>query len=112
MIEYETTASFTYSTNVRPEAGSEKQATRKLIKQLIEQDGVEAFLDILEYGEITEIELSQEEADAFAESDNIRIPIEGVKETLLAISLGLMEVDGITKEEAAADLKKLSEDYP
>jgi hypothetical protein len=110
MIEYETTASFTYATNVRPEAGSEKQTTRKLIKQLIEKEGVDAFLDILEYGETTAIELTQEELDALIESDNIRIPVEGLKETLLAISLGLMEVEGITKEQAAADLKNLSED--
>lgn len=110
MIEYGTTATFHYATSVRPEMGL-KDEMRLFIKQYIEQEGLDAFLDTLDYGDITETELSQEEIDALSESDNIVFPIEGIKQTLLAISLGLMEVEGVTKEEAEADLKKLSEDY-
>jgi hypothetical protein len=110
MIEYATTATFHFATSVKPEMGLEKE-TRLVIKQYIEQEGLDAFLDTLEYGDTTETELTQEEIDALSESDNIVFPIEGIKEMLLAISLGLMEVEGVTKEEAEADLKKLSEDY-
>jgi hypothetical protein len=110
MIEYATTATFHFATSVKPEMGLEKE-TRLVIKQYIEQEGLDAFLDTLEYGDTTETELTQEEIDALSESDNIVFPIEGLKETLLAISLGLLEVDEMTKEEAAERLKKLSEDY-
>ena len=108
MIEYETTATFYYATSVRPEIGLEKEM-RVFIKQYIEQEGIDAFLDALEYGDITSREVSDEEAEAMFESGQLLIPVEALRETLTAVSLGLLEVEGLSKEQALEDLKNFPE---
>jgi hypothetical protein len=108
MIRYQTTASFTFSSNIRPEQGLEKE-TRGLIKYLIENEGVDSFLDRLEYGDVNEIEVSEEDMDATEERD-LLIPMDKVKEMLTAVSLGILEIEGMTKEEAEDALKKFSEE--
>ncbi len=105
MIHYETTATFNFATSVRPEVGLESEVRRN-IKLLIEHEGVDAFLDLLDYGTMTERHYSDEEFDALIESGDIRIPAEGLKQTLTAISLGLVEIEGVSKEEAIETLKK------
>lgn len=106
MIHYETTATFSFATSVRPELGLEGEV-RKNIKYLIEQEGIDAFLDTLEYGSTTERHYSDEEFDALIESGDIVIPVEGLRETLTAISLGLVEMEGVSKEDAIETLEKL-----
>ena len=106
MINYQTKATFAFGTNIKPEAGLEKEA-RQTIKYFIEQKGVEAFLDELEYEEVTEVELSEEEVEALYESDDLLIPVDKLRETLTAVSLGLIELEGITKEQAIEALKNL-----
>lgn len=106
MIEYQTAATFAYRTNVKPEAGLEKEV-RESIKYFIEQNGVDTFLDKLEYEGITERELTEEELDALYDDDDLLIPVKGLKETLTAVSLGILELEGITKEQAIEALKKL-----
>jgi hypothetical protein len=108
MIRYQTTASFTFSSNIRPELGMEKEA-RGVIRHLIEKEGIDTFLNTLEYGDVTEMEVSQEEMEA-TETDNFLIPMDNVKEMFTAISLGILEVEGITKEEAEESLKRFPKD--
>jgi hypothetical protein len=105
MIEYQTKATFAYGTNIKPEAGLENDV-RKAIKYFIKQKGVDAFLDELEYEDVTETELSEEEVEALYQSENNLIPLDKFKEVLTAVSLGIMELEGITKEQAIEALKK------
>jgi len=111
MIEYELTATFTYGTNIKPEAGLEKEV-KSTIRAMIEQEGIDSFLDTLEYGEVIATELSDEEVDALYQDENIRISVEGIKEMLTAVSLGLLELEDITKEQAIQALEKLSKEGP
>lgn len=107
MIDYyETVATFYFATSVRPELGLEGEVRRN-IKDLIEQEGIDAFLDTLEYGPTTKKYFTDEEFDAMLESGEIQIPVEGLKQTLTAISLGLAEMEGVSKEDAIETLKKL-----
>ena len=106
MIEYQTKAIFTFGTNIRPEAGLESKV-RDTIKYFIEQKGVDAFLDELEYEDFTEKELSEEEVEALYQGEEVLIPVDNFKEVLTAVSLGIMELEGITKEQAIEALKKL-----
>jgi hypothetical protein len=106
MIEYQTKATFAYGTNVRPEAGLEKDV-RRAIKHFINQKGIDAFLDELEYEDVTEAELSEEEVEALYQDEELLIPVDKFKEVLTAVSLGLMELEGITKEQAIEALKNL-----
>jgi hypothetical protein len=104
MIRYQTTASFSFSTNIRPELGLEKE-TREVIRYLIEEEGIDSFLDKLEYGDVEQIEVSEEDMDATQDSD-LLIPMDKVKEMFTAVSLGILEVEGLTKEEAEEALKR------
>jgi hypothetical protein len=106
MIEYRTIATFAYGTNIKPEDGLENDV-RKAIKYFIKQKGVDAFLDELEYGEVTEAELSEEELEAVYQDEERLIPVDKFKEVLTAVSLGIMDLEGITKEQAIEALKKL-----
>jgi hypothetical protein len=108
MIEYQTTATLYYATSIRPELGLEKEI-RVFIKQYIEQEGLDAFLDTLEYGDITSREVSDEEAKEMFEDGQLLIPVEALRETLTAVSLGLLEIEGLSKEQALEDLKKFPE---
>jgi hypothetical protein len=108
MIRYQTTASFSFSTNIRPELGLEKE-TRGVIRYLIEKEGIDSFLDKLEYGDVEQIEVSEEDMDATEEND-LLIPMGNLKEMLIAVSLGILEVEGMTKEEAEDALKRFPED--
>ena len=107
MIQYETTATFYFATSVRPELGIEREA-RKRMKAFIEQEGIDAFLDLMQFEDMRESEVSEEELDELIENGDLMIPMDALKETLTAISLGLTEVEGITKEEAIEQLKRLS----
>jgi hypothetical protein len=108
MIRYQTTASFSFSTNIRPELGLEKE-TRGVIKYLIEKEGIDSFLDKLEYGDVEQIEVSEEEMEATEDGD-LLIPMGNIREMLTAISLGILEVEGMTKEEAEEALKRFPEE--
>ena len=106
MIEYRTIATFAYGTNIKPEAGLENDV-RKAVKYFIKQNGIDAFLDELEYGDVTETELSEEELeDRYQSDENSLIPVDKFKEVLTAVSLGIMELEGITQEQAIEALKK------
>ena len=106
MIEYQTKATFAYGTNVRPEAGLENDV-RLAIKHFIKKNGVDAFLDELEYEDVIETELSEEEVEALYQGEELLIPVDKFKEVLTAVSLGIMELEGITKEQAIEALKNL-----
>lgn len=109
MIDYGITATFSFGTNVKPEAGLEKEV-RAVIREIIEQEGIDEFLDNLEYSDTIVTELSDEEVDAMFENGDARVSVEGFKQMLTAVSLGLLEVDGIDKEKAIQALENLSKE--
>ena len=109
MLDYGITATFRLGTNVKPEAGLEKEV-RAVIREIIEQEGIDEFLDTLDYGDVTVKELSDEEVDAAFENDDFKVSLEGFKEMLTAVSLGLLEVEGISKEKAIEALENLSKE--
>lgn len=107
MIHYETTATFYFATSVRPELGIEREA-RKRMKAFIEQEGIDAFLDLMEFEDMREKKVSEEELDELIENGDLLIPMDALKETLTAISLGILEVEGISKETALEQLNNMN----
>lgn len=108
MITYSITASITYSTTIKPESGLE-EAFRKRARWAIENEGIETFLDRLTFEKEEVLKISDEELDYLIESGELLIPVEGLKETLLAVSLGLLELEWVSPEQAIEALKKFEQ---
>lgn len=100
MRTYGITATITFETNVKVE-GSMVDYVKESLRDLVANEGIDKLLDALEFGEVFETDITDEEWEEMApDLKDLRVPMDKFKEYLVAVSLGLVERPIVSPERA------------
>jgi hypothetical protein len=100
MKSYAITATLTFESAVKIE-GSMEEHVKQFLRDLVADYGVDRLLNFLEFGEVVETDVTKKEWEEMSSNEeDVRIPVEGFREYLVAVSLGLVDNPIITSERA------------
>lgn len=105
MIAYGITASISFETSVKIE-GSMIEHAKQTLRDLLEEQGIDALLDALTFSDEYEYELSEEEMEELMENETLQVSANELKEYLVGLSLGLVERSAISPEKAQEILEQ------
>ena len=105
MIAYGITASISFETSVKIE-GSMVEHAKQTLRDLLEEQGIDALLDALTFSDEYEYELSEEEMEELMENETLQVSANELKEYLVGLSLGLVERSAISPEKAQEILEQ------